>query len=90
MAGKTAKLFTNGGSQALRLPAEFRFEGDAVFVRKDERTGDVILSKKAGWKTWREYLTLRDASAVPAGFMKDRPLNEALKERRLWRSNVEK
>ena len=85
MPGKTAKLFTNGGSQALRLPAEFRFEGDAVFVRKDERTGEVILSKKAGWKTWSEYLTLRDASAVPSGYMKDRPLNEALKDRRLWR-----
>ena len=41
---KTAKLFRNGGSQAVRLPAEFRFEGDEVFVHRDERTGDVILS----------------------------------------------
>jgi antitoxin VapB len=30
MTYKTAKLFTNGGSQAVRLPAEFRFEGDEV------------------------------------------------------------
>ena len=31
---KTAKLFTNGRSQAVRLPKEFRFEGDKVRIRK--------------------------------------------------------
>ena len=37
-----AKLFTHGGSQAVRLPKEFRFEGSAVHVR---RVGtDVVLS----------------------------------------------
>lgn len=30
---KTAKLFKNGQSQAVRLPKEFRFEGDSVFVQ---------------------------------------------------------
>jgi antitoxin VapB len=29
-----AKLFSNGGSQAVRLPKEFRFEGDEVAVRR--------------------------------------------------------
>ena len=29
-----AKLFKNGRSQAVRLPREFRFEGDAVRVRR--------------------------------------------------------
>ena len=29
-----AKLFRNGRSQAVRLPREFRFEGDAVRVRR--------------------------------------------------------
>jgi antitoxin VapB len=32
--GKTAKLFKNGRSQAVRLPKEFRFEGDRVRVRR--------------------------------------------------------
>lgn len=41
-----AKLFMNGRSQAVRLPAEFRFDGDEVFVRRDEDTGDIILSRK--------------------------------------------
>lgn len=31
---KTAKIFQNGQSQALRLPKEFRFEGDEVFIKK--------------------------------------------------------
>lgn len=29
-----AKLFRNGRSQAVRLPREFRFEGDEVRIRK--------------------------------------------------------
>ena len=31
---KTAKLFQNGQSQAVRLPKEFRFEGNEVFIKK--------------------------------------------------------
>ena len=31
---KVAKLFRNGRSQAVRLPKEFRFEGDRVQVRR--------------------------------------------------------
>ncbi len=30
----TAKLFRNGRSQAVRLPREFRFEGDEVRIRR--------------------------------------------------------
>jgi len=37
---KTAKLFQNGQSQAVRLPKEFRFEDDHVFVKK---TGNVVV-----------------------------------------------
>lgn len=31
---KLAKLFVNGGSQAVRLPLEFRFPGDRVRVTR--------------------------------------------------------
>ncbi len=30
----TAKLFMNGRSQAVRLPKDFRFDGDQVFIKK--------------------------------------------------------
>lgn len=42
----TAKLFMNGRSQAVRLPKDFRFDGDKVYISRDEVTGNVILSKK--------------------------------------------
>jgi len=34
---KTAKLFKNGQSQAVRLPKEFRMEGDEVYIKKQGR-----------------------------------------------------
>ncbi len=40
----TARLFTNGNSQAVRLPKEFRFEGDEVIIKKVG--GAVILLPK--------------------------------------------
>jgi antitoxin VapB len=36
----TAKLFTNGRSQAVRLPKEYRFEGSEVFIKK---VGNAVL-----------------------------------------------
>jgi antitoxin VapB len=38
----TARLFTHGGSQALRLPKEYRFEGTQVHIRRVGQ--DVVLS----------------------------------------------
>jgi antitoxin VapB len=38
---KIAKIFMNRRSQAVRLPADFRFSGDEIYIRKDKKTGDV-------------------------------------------------
>lgn len=65
-----AKLFTNGGSQAVRLPAEFRFEGEDVDVRRDPISGDVILSKPRG--SWDEYFAWVATLDLPNDFMADR------------------
>lgn len=43
-AHKTAKLFTHGGSQAVRLPKEFRFDGAEVRIRKE---GDKVILEPA-------------------------------------------
>ena len=45
-AMQTTRVFTNGNSQAVRLPKEFRFDGNEVFIRKDAATGDVVLSAR--------------------------------------------
>jgi antitoxin VapB len=55
-AMKTAKLFQNGQSQAVRLPKEFRFSGDKVFVRKMGRAV-VIFPCKNPWQTLFDNLT---------------------------------
>ncbi len=68
---KRVKLFKNGRSQAVRLPVEFRFKGDAVYIRKDPKTGDVILSQRP--TTWEELFARIDAhGGFPADFMDDR------------------
>jgi antitoxin VapB len=72
---RIAKLFRNGASQAVRLPAEFRFEGDEVFVSRDERTGDVVLSAKPGARAWADFFDLMKTIDIPEDFMADRPMN---------------
>lgn len=62
---KVAKLFRNGGSQAVRLPAEFRFEGDEVYVRRDDATGDVILSSTGRKTSWQELFAQFDSHDIP-------------------------
>jgi antitoxin VapB len=37
---ETAKVFTNGGSQAVRLPKDFRFDADEVNVN---RIGEIVI-----------------------------------------------
>jgi len=72
---QTAKLFKNGRSQAVRLPAEFRFPGKEVNIRRDESTGDVILSPTAApQKSWDEFFELVEKLGVPDDFMADREL----------------
>lgn len=68
---KTARLFANGGSQAVRLPAEFRFEGHEVYVRRDPKTGDVILSSRPV-STWAEFMALRQELGVTEDLVRDR------------------
>lgn len=48
---RIAKLFKNGRSQAVRLPKEFRFASEEVFIWKE---GDrIVLSQKP--KSWHEF-----------------------------------
>ena len=67
---RTAKLFRNGRSQALRLPADYRFKGSEVYIRRDPNTGDVILSRRP--ESWREFFEFADKIGVPDDFLFDR------------------
>jgi antitoxin VapB len=86
MSEKKAKLFPNGRSQAVRLPAEFRFDGDEVYVRRDAETGEVILSPVPS--SWDGFFALRDAAREEAhGFMTDRR-DPPAEERSLFKEPV--
>lgn len=52
---RTAKLFKNGGSQAVRLPKEFRFQGSEVFIKK-VRDAVVLLPHQDSWQGLFESL----------------------------------
>lgn len=67
MPSRTAKIFTTGRSQAVRLPLEFRFEGKEVYIRRDPLTGDVILSKRP--PSWDGLFALDATTVVPDDFM---------------------
>lgn len=63
---RTAKIFTNGGSQAVRLPAEYRFDVDEVLV---EKVGEkvILTPKRSGWDDF-----FARPSAVPEDFLAER------------------
>ena len=46
---KTAKLFKNGQSQAVRLPKEFRFEGSKVYIKR-VGNGVLLLPEQNSWQ----------------------------------------
>lgn len=76
---QVAKLFTNGRSQAVRLPAAYRFDTKEVFIRQDPETGDVILSRKPdSWEGF--FASLKDAE-VPADFLDEKERNQGSQER---------
>ena len=62
----TAKLFTNGGSQAVRLPKEYRFEGTEVFVKKVGQA-IVLIPYHEPWQ-----LLIDSLAAFPDDFMETR------------------
>ncbi len=68
----TAKLFMNGRSQAVRLPVNFRFDCDEVYIRKDPETGDVVLSRKPG--SWDDFFKLIKTIEIPKDFMAERDI----------------
>ena len=67
---QTAKLFRNGRSQAVRLPANFRFSGSEVYVRRDLATGDVILSRRPD--SWEDFFDLTEKIEIPEDFLSNR------------------
>lgn len=73
---KTARLFTNGASQAVRLPKEFRMEGSEVRIWK-EGNRVVLEPVDTGWEALFEVL-----KEFPKDFMIER--NQPPMQQRDW------
>jgi antitoxin VapB len=63
---KKAKLFQTGGSQAVRLPAEFRFEGEEVQI---EKVGNAVVLRPVV-RSWADFFA--DPARAPEDFLADR------------------
>ncbi len=71
-----AKVFMSGRSQAVRIPAEFRFTAKELYIRRTPG-GDVILSPKPEKKSLKEVYALLDEAGVPDDFMDGRDMRHA-------------
>ena len=76
---QTAKLFVNGRSQAVRLPAAFRFDATEVYIRRDPLTGDVILSRRP--PNWDGFFAALAGAEVPDEFISDRERDQGVADR---------
>ena len=62
---RTAKIFLNNRSQAVRLPKDFQFKGSEVFIR--HQGDEVVLSPRP--PDWGDYLA--NGAIAPADYMAD-------------------
>ena len=76
---QTAKLVTVGEDQTVVLPPEFRFNGQEVMIRRNEETGEVILSPRLSWK---EIFAGLDEIDVPEDFLSAEERNQGLPQER--------
>ena len=62
-----AKVFMSGRSQAVRIPAPFRFSASEVYIRRDPKSGDVILSQSPA--SLEDIFAALDEAGVPGDFL---------------------
>ena len=79
MSQTTVKLFTNGRSQAVRLPAAYRFDTKEVFIRQDAETGDVILSRRPA--SWDGFFEVLNQVAVDPDFLSETERTQSTQHR---------
>ena len=73
---KTAKIFKHGNSQAVRLPKEFRFDGDEVAIKRTASGGVLLMPKK---------MTFEQISAILEQFRGHFVRRQPAVQKRNWR-----
>jgi len=62
-----AKVFMTGRSQAVRIPARYRFKSDEVFIRQDPSTGNITLSEPSAKPSLEEVFKMLDEAIAAEG-----------------------
>jgi len=75
-----ARLFKNGRSQAVRLPADYAFKDiKEVYIRRDAQSGDIVLSRRPlNWDSF--HAALKEAKA-PSDFLNEKERNQSYEPR---------
>jgi antitoxin VapB len=77
-----ARVFMSGRSQAVRIPAEYRFASSEVFIRRDPRSGEISLSERPQRLPLREIFAMLDAAGGADELLRERNTERA--EEREW------
>lgn len=64
-----AKVLSTEQGQLIQLPAEIRFDSEEVYVRRDAKSGDLILSRRP--TKWNELFDALDKAGIPDDFLGD-------------------
>ena len=74
---RTAKLFKKGRNQAVVLPAEFAFETESVYIRRDDE-GNVVLTARSEKARHRDhFLRMLKETHVPDTFLSKEERNQS-------------
>jgi len=77
-----ARVFMNGRSQAVRIPAEYRFTASEVYIRRDPQNGEIILSERPIVPELPEVFAMIDAARSVEMLELDR--DDSLPDEREW------
>ncbi|HCM9325881.1 TPA: AbrB/MazE/SpoVT family DNA-binding domain-containing protein [Enterobacter hormaechei subsp. steigerwaltii] len=74
---RIAKLFKKGRNQAVVLPAEFAFETESVYIRRDDE-GNVVLTARSEKERHRDnFLRMLKETHVPDTFLSKEERNQS-------------
>ena len=68
----TAKIFSTGNSQAVRLPKAFRVNANEMWISKNAVTGEIILKPKPSQDTLNSFFALLTSQVSSAEFLQPR------------------
>jgi antitoxin VapB len=76
---QSTTIFDDGQGQAVRIPDDFKFEAKDVWIRRDERTGEVILTPRLSWD---QIFAGLDAADIPDDFLTPEDRNQGPSQER--------